>query len=352
VFPLGQRWLVALRGETSAPPVVDDARVYVPIEGRQLEAFSLVDGTLHWSVELQTIGPLAVGDNCVFASTREGVVALWATTGDVRWEVPLGELAAPLRWHAGWLLAGTVGGELVALRGSDGMVIWRQNLGVAAAVASVEGDRLYVPLEDGRILALKVDTGATVWEARLGGAGEEIIPLPDRVYVGSVDNRFYCLSARDGHQDWQWRTGADVLGGAAVDAARVYFVSLDNALYALDRRSGVRQWRLPLPTRAVGPPSLAGPAVFVPLSSRVMLFALREEGRPLIRVALPADLFAATPFDPASETMLVAVTVDAVAGTRLVAFGRALAPSAVPLTALPGLNPSQAAPLGRNESPY
>ena len=353
VFPIDPRWQVALAARPSAPPVVDRQRVFVPIEGRQVDAFALADGAALWSVAIEVAYPIAAGDGLVFVATPDGVAALEATTGAERWRAGIGATSAPPVWHTGWLVTATEAGDAVAMRAADGAVIWRQPLGApAAAAAAIAGDRVYLPLGDGRVLALHIATGDSVWEAHLGGAGRGVAAFADRVYVGSLDNRLHCLAARDGRTLWDWRTGADVIGGAAVDAERVYFVSLDNVLYALDRRTGVSRWKTPLPTRAVGPPSMAGTTVFIPVSSRTLLFAPLRLGRPLARIELPADLFVASAFDAGRDVTVVIVTVDQGGRAELGAFGRAAPLTATPMLQIPGLAVGWPVPLVRTEWPF
>jgi len=338
IFPIEQRWAVPLGAETSAPPVVEGGRVFLALEGQEVDALAVADAAPLWWVALETRFALAAGDGLVFVATPDGVAALEQDTGVERWRARIGAAAAAPTWRAGWVVTLTDAPEIVALRAVDGTVIWREPLQApAAAAAALEGDRVYVALDDGRVVARDVSTGQSVWESQLGGAGRGITAFADRIYVGSLDNRFYCLAARNGHLLWVWRTGADVIGGAVVDAEHVYFVSLDNVLYALDRRTGVRRWKASLPTRAVGPPSPAGRTVLAPVSGRTLLFAPRRFGRPLVRIPLPADLFTASAFDETRAVMVVTVTVDASAQAQLQAFGHAPPLQLEPLATVPGL---------------
>lgn len=352
VFPLGELWRARLEGAPGGPPLVAAGTVFVAIAGGHVDAYALADGAPLWSIDLELAADLAAGDGLIFARTPTGVVAIDSGTGRVQWRVEIGPGTAAPRWRSGWLLATTSDGTLVALRAADGREIWRRALGSpAAAAASVEGDRAYVPLADGRVVALAIERGEVVWDAGLGGAGREILALADRLYVGSEDNSLYCLSTKDGRRLWQWRTGGDVLAGAVVDASRLYFMSLDNVLRAVDRRSGVQRWRLPLPTRPAGRPALAGVTVMAPVSSRVLMFAHRERGRPVARVELPADLLSVSGFDADAAASLVAAVVDSSGQANLVAYGTVGVPPSVPLVEPPGLDLGPPVPLLRKELP-
>lgn len=352
VFPLAELWRAALSGAPAGPPLVTGDTVFVALAGGHVDAYARADGAPLWSIDLELAADLATGDGLVFARTPTAVVAIDGATGRVRWRAEIGPGAVAPRWRSGWLLAATSDGALVALRAADGREIWRRALGSAvAAPTAIEGDRVYVPLADRRVVALAIERGERVWEAVLGGPGREILALADRVYVGSLDNALYCLSARDGRQLWQWRTGGDVVGGAVADASRLYFVALDNVLRAVDRRSGVQRWRLALPTRPAGRPALAGVTVMAPASSRVLMFAHRERGRPVARVELPADLFSISGFDERATVSFVAAVVDQTGQGTLVAFGPVGVPPPMPLVEPPGLDLGPALPLLRKELP-
>ena len=334
--PLDERWNAPVGGLPSAAPVVSGDRVVLPVAGARLDAFDLADGAAAWSAPLATTRALAVGGGLVFAATAEGVTAVDLERGTPAWRAGLGAQAAAPCWHAGWVIAGTAAGNLVALRAADGGVVWTRELGgVPSAAASVEGDRVYVPLADGRVRAFAIEDGAPVWEVRLRQTGAMVLPLADRVYVGSLDNDFYCFRARDGRLLWAWRTGGDVVGGAAVDDARVYFVSRDNVVYALDRGSGVLQWRKALPTRPLGPPSLADGRVFVPLGAEALHFYPADGKGADITVELPADLFVASAFGTDHDGVpLVVATVDLQGAVVLRGFGRGGLATLAPLGAL------------------
>jgi outer membrane protein assembly factor BamB len=352
-FPIIERWAVELAGQPAERPVVIDGFVIVAIGRARVDAFSLADGKSRWSIDVPATALPAAGDGLVFVPTASGLDARDAATGAARWHADVGQLASPPRWRAGWLIAGLADGRLVALRAADGAPIWTRDPGSPAhAIASIEGDRVYVPLEDGRIEVLNIETGEPIWEHRLPEAGSEILALPDRVYVGSLDNDFYCLSARNGTMGWRWRTGADVVGGAAVDASRVYFASLDTVLRALDRRSGVQQWHKELPARPIDAPAIAGAALFTPMIVPRLLFYPLDGRAGEAGIDLPDDLFLASRLDPPVDggTLLV-VTVAPSGRATLRAFGRAPNLAVAPLGAVPGEPLGPAFPLPRTELP-
>lgn len=82
-----------------AMPAVADGTAYLGIEGSELLAVSLSDGTVEWRVDAGVTGDaaIAVGENAVVAAveslpeaTGAGVVALDRDGGDVLWEYEIG----------------------------------------------------------------------------------------------------------------------------------------------------------------------------------------------------------------------------------------------------------------------
>lgn len=332
LLPLEQAWLVDLGGAPAAAPVVGADLVFVPLRSGHVAAVALADGKTVWKIELSTTLPLAADSGTVFVSSATELRALDGASGRIRWQAALGEPAsAPPVFETGWLIVTLESGSIVALRAADGREMWRRDMGAPVRVRpSVGGDRLFVPVEDGRIAALHLHTGEPVWERRLDGSPQEILPL-DALFVGSTDNFFYRIRLRDGAVDWRWRTGGDIVGSAAVDAARVYFVSMDNVLRALDRHSGSQRWQSPLAGRpASGPVHLDRLLLVAGVAPEVRVVDAGS-GRLLASVAAPGELAAAPAVvmrDADRGPLVVVVTGDG----RLLALRQALKP---PLVAPP-----------------
>ena len=257
-LPVATRWTATLPAPAAASPVASGDRLFAALFDDRVAAVSLVDGSELWQVERTVVGSPAAGGGLFLAATPEGLLALDAETGQVRWESLLDErVSAPLLWNGGWLIAALDSHELLALHAETGGTVWRQAVdGGVSARPTIAGERLYVPLDTGRITVLELLTGAAIWERRLGGTPQEILVAGD-LFVGASDTHFYRLSRRDGALRWRWRTGGDVIGVPAVDAANVYVSSLDNTLWALDRSHGGQRWRELLPARPSAGPRLA-----------------------------------------------------------------------------------------------
>jgi outer membrane protein assembly factor BamB len=301
-FPLESRWSLALPSPPIFPPAYDRSRAYIPLRDGSLTAVDLEDGRAAWHVEAAASAPPAAGEDLVFVGTKNAIEARSSGDGSARWRVPIdGDLSAPLVWNTGWLIAATDRSELLALRGLDGAILWRRSLSSATRIApAVGGARLYVTPDDAHVVALALQTGEPVWTRRLGGPAADTLVSGDRLFVGASDNYLYNLATRDGTIAWRWRTGGDIVGTAAVDAARVYFVSLDNELRALDRRGGALRWQRPVPIRPSAGPLQIGATLIVAGVAAELRAYRTSDGAPAGEFAVKSPegdelYFAATP---------------------------------------------------------
>lgn len=334
-----------------APPAASGTRAFVPVDGDRLMAFDLQAGREAWTSPAHPLFAPATGDGLVFLAEPEAITARRQDTGAVAWQVPFGaELAVPLVWDNGWLIAAEASGNVLAFRATDGALIWRQNLnGRVHAAPALAADRLYVALEDGQVVALEVATGTQAWSRRLGGPPNDMLATDDRIYVGSDDNYLYCLMASTGDVAWRWRTGADVIGAPVTDGSRVYFVSRDNVLRALDRKSGAQRWKRALPGRPTRGVVRAGDLLLVSgLAPKVSAFAMKD-GSPAGDITSPGEL-AAPPFVTSVRGVpqVVLVSRDIATGTRVLAVRRLIDPPMNnQLPVLPGaVTNTPAAPAG------
>ena len=325
-LPVAPRWTATLPAPAAAPPVASGERLFAALFDGRVAAVSLVDGSELWQVERVVVGEPAAGAGLLHASTPDGLLALDAATGEVRWEARLeAPVSAPLLWNAGWLIAALENHELLALNAASGGTVWRRTVGGGvSARPTIAGDRLYVPLDNGSVTVLELLTGAAIWERRLGGAPQEILVAGD-LFVGASDNNFYRLSRRDGALRWRWRTGGDVVGLPAVDEDHVYFSSLDNTLWALARSHGGQRWRELLPARPTAGPRLAEDLVMQGGLSEELLLRGPADGVVYHRLQVSAEL-AYAPLavaDPLGDGLLVVLVTEA---GELQAVGRGSGP--------------------------
>lgn len=341
LLPAESAWSLKLGAPPSAPAVMDDQHVYVPVRDYLLVALHRETGLLAWTWAGDTVLSLATGGGDLFLVTPGELRALDAATGYERWSIPMAAgVTAPLFWQEGRLVASVEPGDLIALGALDGQLAWRRRLGaVTGHPAATDRERaVYLTLADGRVVAVALETGEPLWERRLPGTLSPPAAARDRVFVGSTDNFFYAFDAATGREEWKWRNGGDVIG-AAVDGDTVYFASLDNIIRAVNRGNGNQRWRKPTGTRPLLPPQAFRGAVVVPGVMPAMTVFAGDTGAAMGTQSAPGDLVGPPVIDPAVPPFRVAFVtvtregiVDAFRPTSL--MFREAAPGAV--GALPG----------------
>jgi outer membrane protein assembly factor BamB len=293
---------------------MDERRVYVPLQNKQIVALDRQTGAPVWMHEADVRWPPLTRSGVVLLVTSSDVQALDAATGKSRWRRVLERApAAALGASNVAILVVSDAGDVTALRHEDGGRLWQTPLGAAPASAPVsDGELAFVSLTDGRVVALDAADGRSLWEQRLSGTLTEPVVATDRVFVGSSDNYFYALDAKTGALRWKWRAGGDVAGIAATEDV-VFFVSLDNLIRAVNRSNGNQRWRKNTQGRPSGSLAMFGGAVVV-ADLTPAISALDElTGATMSSVAAPGDLEGGALVDAAgtSEGVTVAfITLD------------------------------------------
>ena len=337
---------IDIPSQPASSPVAAGDIVAIALQSGEIAAWRLSDRMLAWTAKLAAQGPLAAAGDRIIAQTKDGIVALSASTGEPVWNVAVGSLTAPILARAGWVVVATAE-EVVTFRLADGVKVWGQSFGQVERRPTIEGDRLYVPIVDGRLLALDLESGVVRWTRLLGGAPTEVLALADRVYLGAGSD-FLCLRTRDGVENWRWSTiGAPIVGAPAADADNVYMTAMDNLLRAMDRVSGNNRWKADLGHRPEAGPVVIGTTVAVPGRAAGIRGFNTKTGRPAVQLALPDQMVVQPIFftGPQGRQLIAAVTANLKGENRLTVAG-SVTPflPITPLTTLPGTAITMPAP--------
>src|SRR5581483_3349087 len=130
-FPVQPLWTIALNNQITAGalPAFDRVHGFFPIEGDRIVAYDLVRGEQMWIATARTALPPAVGPDALFVVEPDRVIALRIADGSLAWQLPFSDpLAVPLVVDNGWLIADTIGGDVVSMRAADGALMWRQSI--------------------------------------------------------------------------------------------------------------------------------------------------------------------------------------------------------------------------------
>ena len=234
-------WQVDLRNEAeagaiNASPLPAGDKVFVATQGGGLLALDAKSGKQLWRAVIGTSvsSPAADGDT-VFVGSRDGMYAVGADTGKLKWwaDLPRGVDASPAVLQ-GAVYVGGRDGCVYALAADSGKIQWRQPVSKQWLHSSplATDDSVVVGTLDGDVVSLDRATGKQRWATRLGGAVYSSPVLAgDRVLIGSRDCSLYALSLT-GEILWRFQTRGYAHSTPAVDDSGVYFAGGDGTLYA------------------------------------------------------------------------------------------------------------------------
>jgi outer membrane protein assembly factor BamB len=263
VLPAEQAWQVSLPFPTSAGAAMDEARVYIPLEGEHFIAIDRQTGATAWTVDIESAWPPLVHDGVVYLAASDELHALDAKTGNHVWRVPLGRGAmAPMAMASNALIVLVAPDEVWAFRTSDGNRLWITPIGGRSGRVSmaVNDSGIYVSLVDRLVRVMPTD-GSLRWEHMLPGQLVSTAVARDRVFVGSTSNEVFAFDPDRGRLSWRFpRFGGDVVGIAA------------NDVRALNRSNGNQIWKQALTTRPAAPPQVFEGVIAVPGASSVATF--------------------------------------------------------------------------------
>ena len=328
-----QAWIALLDSQPSAPGVMDDRRVYVPLQPEEIVALDRFTGAKVWGRNIESAwSPVLAGDTLYIAASDE-IHALDPTTGLQRWRVPYDKpMIAPLvatELSAGrdrrdaapptrMLLGVFDKGTIIAFAADDGRRLWTEELGSPTHFMPVsDGTRGFFALDDSRGVALNLTDGSKAWELKLEGTLDQPTAVKDRFFIGTNSNLLYALDSNNGRVAWRWKTGGDVIGVSGDDKGRMYYASLDNVLRSVNHSNGNQRWIKEIPTRPVLPPQTYGDPANMAYTEIVLLTGVTSEidvfdtknGMPIGMYMPPSDLEGAPLVDPILKPYRVAMVV-------------------------------------------
>jgi outer membrane protein assembly factor BamB len=246
------KWFYTTTYGPSALAVASDT-VYLT-DGEGMYALTAAAGELKWYKS--TIAgasnsiPQIVGNVMYYCqSNSETLLAINTANGAQVWSAPIGydSGSTPLV-DAGVVYAHASDGFLYALNGADGSLRWKTQVGdklganLSSPVSSASF--IYVGSSDGHVYALTKASGAVAWKLQTGG---EIASSPafanGVVYIGSADQTIYALDATTSAPRWTAKAGYKVAASPIVVNGVVYVGSGDGYLYALNAATGAQIWK-------------------------------------------------------------------------------------------------------------
>jgi len=306
-----------------ARPALEEPTAYLVLDKNELFAVEVQDGgfgATRWSfpdknrhpdqddLDLRAIYsmPVVDGDTIYIADYDEGVFAINAADGSIRWRIKgddiSGNVVNDLGSSEELLSFGTTDGHVYIVKKSDGSPAdgWPAGgrtfgKGVWAAPV-IQGDRVFVATMGGKLHALSLADGSEVWQApfEADGAIASLTALgDDRLFVPSLDKRVYILSSADGSvlgefeaSDWVWTE-------PAVSGDRVYFGDFSGMVYAVDISNGAtKAWEFKAGAKVKASPAIVenvpnvGDVLVVADNDAVVYFLDAETGERLNAVPI------------------------------------------------------------------
>lgn len=231
------------RGTLGVPAVGERVSVLASVD-RWLYAFDTRTGGTLWRRRGDSpfgAGPL-VADGLVFTA-GEGAYAKVAAyrlrDGRRRWQVSLGDVAAPLAYADGVVYGVSSAGFAFAIRASEGRTLWRREIGPTRASPVVTAGRVALVTLTDTLVVLDAARGTLVSRATLPTSAIAPPTLLDDSTLVLADPAGGLLAVAIPHGTVRWRvpTGLPVPGAAVL--AR-------DTIWALG--SNCTLWRIPVAT--------------------------------------------------------------------------------------------------------
>ncbi|HEX77419.1 MAG TPA: PQQ-like beta-propeller repeat protein [Dehalococcoidia bacterium] len=251
-----------------AGPVVKDGLLYQATMGGEVRCLDLAGQGRDWATPLQRLpergglcgfgcapaGPIAIygsvavpGDR-VYVGTYDGqLYALYADTGGVIWQYPLGQekalgaiVGGPVVLpELGLVLVGSSDGNLYAFDAERrGPPLWSfRTEGKIWSTPVVVGDIAYFGSLDNNVYALRVSRDAPtlvqVYPAQGAIAGQLLI-TEDTLYVGCFDRQLYAFDLETAAVKATFMAESGFWSQPLLHGDTIYIGGLDGKVYALD----------------------------------------------------------------------------------------------------------------------
>lgn len=232
-------------------------------------------------------GALATDDERIFASTREGLLALHRLSGSVAWKRP--GLVGALTARPGLLIVRSGKGTVWAVDPATQETRWSAETGCAGPLPAVfDGDRVLIV--GATLVVLDVETGRPLRTTTLPApAMTAPVVAPGCLLIGESDNALRCHDLTDGSARWSFPLRQPLLAPPATDAdGHVFVGTADRRMLALKLTTGQQQWRWKLGAAVPQAPTVWGPYVLIATNEAVVYAFDRGNGHLAWRAPLPS----------------------------------------------------------------
>lgn len=250
----------------------DNNRLSAPAAFGQVAFFGTTSGNVYaydmstrrmkWSYQGQgsfSYSSPVIDDGVVYVSgERDGIVALAADTGAVKWKIKAEQVLYRPAIKGDNLVVYGVEGMLLSLNKKTGTKNWQTKLGRKFGATAILDDQVFVTHDLGEIRAYSLADGTLRWKSNKDGGTQTGLALfNDTVIYGEEFGNIVALDAHSAAQKWKFKTKKRCLS-PIVAGETVYTSCGDHHLYAIDPQTGQLKWKFdwkrigPLPTFANG----------------------------------------------------------------------------------------------------
>lgn len=294
------RWQVPARDVTTRP-VIDGGDVFVGTIN-QLVALDATTGQLRWSVDLDgpVVHPPAVGTEAVYVVDGRGhLTAIERSTGHADWAVHAHSLVPP--FLAGRTIALATVGAVTGHDLADGSERWVAKVSGAPSPLAGSRDRVFVGDGHGDARAIDAVTGEILWTVGVDGWYVALHEDRGAVITSGLGGPLGALDHRTGERLWTsildigWVEPHATIGGGIVHLVH------DGRLWGIDPTDGSGA-----PVGAVG----AGATAALTVGPQGLLYVLAGDGE--VTVLTPEGAPVDTPAVEGRVRDLVVGTADGV----------------------------------------
>ena len=229
-----EQWRVEVDAESLARPLIKDDAVVVQTIDNRLQAMSLFDGRLLWTIQQSTppltmrgtSSPVSMGTMVVAGFDSGRLVAVQLDSGEIAWEAMLSppkgrsdldrlaDIDGAMAVVGQDLYAVGYQGRIASVAGESGQLLWSREISSFEGV-SADWNSLYTTKDTGEIIAMSRRSGTETWRNDSLLRREPTLPVPfgTTVVVGDLEGYIHFFSTIDGEP-----VAREKLGGSAISS--------------------------------------------------------------------------------------------------------------------------------------
>ncbi len=233
-----------------APPA--PLSVYVALSNEGLAALDASTGKVRWQRPIGAATTLALVNNILYVGTDYGVYALNALDGTMRWKRPIqAGSSVGLVVQNNIVYAASQGGNIQALNASDGAVRWGQAVSFQLNSLALDQGRLFASSPFGTLAAWDLD-GNQLWSQQSSDvsfsrvvAANGLLYVAENFPAGNPSLPHLLAFSQDGQPIWDIVPGyGGTLAAPVVTADGLIYTADAQGLYAIDPLKGTTRWQV------------------------------------------------------------------------------------------------------------